>query len=87
MCLAIPMLIVETHPDGTGIVELNGLRQTVNLSLVEAAQPGRHVIVHAGFAIEMLDEQQAGELIELFNQLAAQTPSFPSSGFSGQTHE
>jgi hydrogenase expression/formation protein HypC len=78
------MLIVEVHPDGTGIVELNGLRQTVNLSLVDAAEPGRYVIVHAGFAIETLDETHAHELIELFDQLAAQMPQPADSGQPGQ---
>lgn len=78
------MLIVEVRPDGTGIVELNGLRQPVNLSLIEAAQPGRYVIVHAGFAIETLDEIQARELIDLFDQLAAQIPHPPESGQPGQ---
>lgn len=83
MCLAIPMLVVEVHPDGTGIVELNGLRQPVNLSLVDTVKPGGYVIVHAGFAIETLDETQAHELIELFDQLAAQMPQPAVSGSPG----
>jgi hydrogenase expression/formation protein HypC len=83
MCLAIPMLLIEVKPNGIGIVELNGLQQEVNLGLVEDARPGRYVIVHAGFAIETLDEVQARELIDLFAQLAAQIPNPPTSERTG----
>ena len=78
------MLIVEVCADGTGVAELNGLRQRVNLSLVDSVQTGQYVIVHAGFAIEILDEAQARELIDLFEQLAAQMPATLKSGQTGQ---
>jgi hydrogenase expression/formation protein HypC len=70
MCLAIPMKIVETRNDGTGVVELDGSRREANLSLLADPQIGDYVIVHAGFAIEKLDEEDANERIALFDELA-----------------
>ena len=70
MCLAIPMQIVEIHDDGTGLADLDGARQKVDLSLVADGGDGDYVIVHAGFAIEKLDEQEAAERIALFEEMA-----------------
>ena len=70
MCLAIPMKIVELKDDNEGITELEGVRYEVNLSLVEGVQEGSYVIVHAGFAIEALDEEDAQERVKLFDEMA-----------------
>lgn len=76
MCLAVPMKIVEVRPDRMGIAELDGSRQEVNLALVPDAGVGSHVIVHAGFAIERLNEHEANAILEVFEELAAQqTPA------------
>jgi len=71
MCLAVPMRIVALREDGSGVAELDGSRHAVDLSLVESPSRGDYVIVHAGFAIEKLDEAQANERIALFEELAA----------------
>ncbi len=70
MCLAVPMRIQEIRPDGMGIGELAGTRHEVDLSLVKAPGVGDYVIVHAGYAIEKLDENEAGERLALFKELA-----------------
>lgn len=64
------MQIVEARPDGSGIVELEGTRYEVNLSLIDAPIAGEYVIVHAGYAIEKLNEREAAENLELFRELA-----------------
>jgi hydrogenase expression/formation protein HypC len=64
------MKIVEIRNDGTGIVDLDGSRHEANLSLIAAPKVGDYVIVHAGFAIEKLDEQEANEQLALFAELA-----------------
>ncbi|MGQ9662085.1 MAG: HypC/HybG/HupF family hydrogenase formation chaperone [Kiritimatiellia bacterium] len=69
MCLAVPMRIVEIRPDGSAVAELDGVRRAVELSLVENAPVGCYVIVHAGYAIEVLDEQEANERIAFFAEL------------------
>ena len=72
MCLAVPMKIVEVRPDKVGVAELDGIRQDVNLSLVPDAGVGSYVIVHAGFAIERLNEREANAILAVFEEMAAQ---------------
>jgi len=68
MCLAVPMRVVSTEgPHGT--VELGGVEQDVNLTFTPDAAPGDYVIVHAGFALERLDEAEAQRTIALLNDL------------------
>lgn len=84
MCLAVPMRLVALSDDGTGVAELDGARHTVDLALLESVAVGDYVIVHTGFAIERLDQQEADARLELFRQLgeAYRNQSEPS-GESG----
>ena len=60
MCLAVPLKIVSV--DGKRAVgEAGGLTQTLRVDFLPDIQPGDYVMVHAGFAIERLSEQQARE--------------------------
>ncbi len=69
MCLAVPLKIVgKNGADGVG--EFDGVRRRVRLDFVPQAQMGDYVIVHAGFAIEKLDEQQARENLEALQEVA-----------------
>ncbi len=70
MCLAIPMRVVSVE-GASGTVELGGVKQPVNFSLLPEVAPGEYVIVHAGFALERLDEAEARRTIELINELTA----------------
>ena len=67
MCLAIPGKVVDVEGD-VGRVDFGGVQREVNLSLVEAGV-GEYVVVHAGFAIEVLDEKAALETLELFRDI------------------
>ncbi len=69
MCLAVPMEIVEISEDGNGVAALEGSRAQVNLSLIENPACGDYVIVHAGFAIEKLDREEADERLRMFEEL------------------
>lgn len=60
MCLAVPLKI-EDIMGAEGIGEFDGLRRKVRLDFVPGAKRGDYVLVHAGFAIEVLDEKQAEE--------------------------
>jgi hydrogenase expression/formation protein HypC len=66
------MKIVEVRPDRMGVAELEGSRQEVNLSLVPDAVVGSYVIVHAGFAIERMNEHEANTILAVFEEMAAQ---------------
>lgn len=70
MCLAVPMQIMEITERGSGVADIDGSRYDVDLSLIENPAKGDFVIVHAGFAIEKLDEQEANERLKLFEEMA-----------------
>jgi hydrogenase expression/formation protein HypC len=71
MCLAVPMKLIELADKTHGVTELNGTRYNVDLSLVADANVGDFLIVHAGFAIEKLDQEEADERLRLFDGMAA----------------
>ena len=68
MCLAIPARVIEV--EGTRAkAELSGNIISADLSLVDGAAVGDWVLVHAGFAIEKLDPEDAKETLELFAEM------------------
>jgi hydrogenase expression/formation protein HypC len=69
MCLGIPVQIKEIKGD-SGIVELSGVQREASLILVPQAKVGDWVILHAGFAIQILDEAEAKETLRLLEELA-----------------
>jgi len=71
MCLAIPMRVERLLPEGKALVRQDGLETVVDISLVERAQPGDHLIIHAGYAIEVLDSAEAEERLKLFGEAGA----------------
>jgi hydrogenase expression/formation protein HypC len=68
MCLAVPARIVEKKGDNAKVDFGGGTTREVNIALVNA-EVGEYVIVHAGFAIEVLDEEEAKETLNLWNEL------------------
>ena len=68
MCVAIPLKITDKN-DKDGICEMNGVRRHIRLDLVPKASVGDYVIVHAGFAIEILKEKQALENLEAIREV------------------
>jgi hydrogenase expression/formation protein HypC len=73
MCLAIPMKLIRLRDDGTGVGDIDGTLHDVDLSLIESPAIDDYLIVHAGFAIERLDEDEANKRLQLFEDLAAQS--------------
>jgi hydrogenase expression/formation protein HypC len=72
MCLAIPSRIVEIK-DGLGIIDADGVIRKVSLLLLDEAQVGDYVIVHAGFALHKIDEEAAMESIKILREALALT--------------
>ena len=68
MCLAIPAKIVELEDDNLAKVDILGVSRTVSDDLTPQAQVGDYVLVHAGFAIEVVDPQYAQETIDLVKE-------------------
>lgn len=75
MCLAIPAQIVDLLPDQQAIVELDGIRKRISSTLTPEADIGDYVIVHVGYAIGMLDPDEAKQTLRLFEELAASDAS------------
>ncbi len=70
MCLAIPSRIVKIE-NQMATIDVDGVQRQAGLLLLENAQVGDWVIVHAGFAIHKIDEGVAKETLELLRQAAS----------------
>lgn len=69
MCLAIPARIVEIEDNRMASIDIMGVTRKVSLDLVPEAVVGDHVLVHAGFALQVVDEEFANETLELLKEL------------------
>jgi hydrogenase expression/formation protein HypC len=69
MCLAIPSRITKIENE-MAVIDVDGVQREASLLLLEDARVGDYVIVHAGFAIQKLDEAAAQETLELLRQAA-----------------
>jgi hydrogenase expression/formation protein HypC len=63
MCYAIPAKVLETIGD-TAVVDYGGIRKEVNISLVDGISIGDYLLVHAGFAIEILERDAAKKALQ-----------------------
>lgn len=68
MCLAVPMKIKTVSPP-TAVGESGGLTQDIRIDFVEDVTPGDYVIVHAGFAIQKMTEEQALENMRFLEEI------------------
>ncbi|CAA9890738.1 Hydrogenase maturation factor HypC [Candidatus Methylobacter favarea] len=76
MCLAIPGQLISLSDDRdplarTGRVSFSGIRKEISLAYVPDAKINDYVIVHAGFALSVLDEADAVASLQAFNDLSA----------------
>jgi len=69
MCLAIPVQIEETEGSEATVV-IGGVRRKISIALTPEARVGHYVLVHAGYAIGILDEEEAKESLKLFEEMA-----------------
>lgn len=69
MCLAVPMKLT-TRDEMGGTVELDGIEREVSLMLLPEAQVGDYILVHAGYAIGKVDEDEARATIAILRELA-----------------
>lgn len=75
MCLGIPGEIVEIEDSAEGLahgtVSFGGVRKRVCLAYVPEAKVGDYAVVHAGFALNLVDEKEAQEVFDLLRQIDA----------------
>jgi hydrogenase expression/formation protein HypC len=74
MCLAVPGQIADLVDESVGLasVEIAGVRRTVNVGLLDDPAPGDWVLVHVGFAISRVDEEEARATLGLLEQMGAE---------------
>ena len=70
MCLAVPMRVVALLADGMAEVEAGAVRVRASLALIDGVAVGDYVIVHAGYAINRLDVDEAEQTLALFAEIA-----------------
>ena len=72
MCLAVPSKVIKIDGD-TAEVEIGGIRKQVSLSLVsdQAVQIGEYVLIHTGYAITKIDEEEAKSILDAWKQVLA----------------
>jgi hydrogenase expression/formation protein HypC len=70
MCLAIPAKIMNIDGEKANVDFGQGVLREVNVSLVEA-KVGEYVLVHAGYAIQVIEEEDAKETLSLWNSILA----------------
>lgn len=68
MCLAVPARIVNIN-ELIATIDVNGVQRDCSLNLVPEAIVGDWVLVHAGFAVQIVDEREAEETMKLFREL------------------
>lgn len=79
MCLAIPGKIISINDEQdpvmrTGMVSFDGAEREVNLSMVPEARIDDYVMVHVGFALNVIDADEARLTLEVINKLEEQKP-------------
>ncbi len=68
MCLAVPGKIIEIQ-DLLATVDISGVTRKISLMLLPETKVGEFVLVHAGFAIQAIDEEEVRKTLELFKEL------------------
>jgi len=68
MCIAIPARI-KSIQETMARIEVGGVERSASLQFTPEAKPGDYVLIHAGFAIHVIDEQEAQETLKLFEEL------------------
>jgi hydrogenase expression/formation protein HypC len=74
MCLGIPGKITDIYEKDTlkmGKLDFGGVKKEVCLAYVPEAQVGDYALIHVGFAISLMDEDEALETLKLINEVAA----------------
>jgi hydrogenase expression/formation protein HypC len=73
MCLAIPGRILELVDDANRLakVDVAGVQRTINVGLLDGAEPGDWVLIHVGFALSKVDEDEAEATIKLLEGMGA----------------
>jgi hydrogenase expression/formation protein HypC len=65
MCLAIPAKVLALEPDDMAVVSVENIRKRISVGLLDAVSVGDYVLVHVGYALHLLSEQEAAQTLSL----------------------
>ena len=66
MCLAVPARVVELREGDRALVDVGGVRKEISLALVNGVAAGDYVVLHVGYALQVLDQAEAEKTVALF---------------------
>ncbi len=69
MCLAVPAQIIKVLEDERAVVSLGGIEKEISIALLDRASAGDYVILHVGYALTRLDEDEAQKTLALFAEM------------------
>jgi hydrogenase expression/formation protein HypC len=69
MCLGVPVKIIQVKGN-EGVAEFKGIKKKISLKLLDKVKKGDYVILHAGFAIQKMEPEEALETLKLFEELS-----------------
>lgn len=70
MCLAIPIRVEALLPDDMARVTLSGVSKIVSIALLEDVRVGDYVLIHVGYALTLLDPDEAEQTLALMREAA-----------------
>ncbi|NJM83830.1 MAG: HypC/HybG/HupF family hydrogenase formation chaperone [Tabrizicola sp.] len=68
MCLAIPARVIALEPDDMAVVAFEGVRKRISVTLLDEVAEGDYVLVHVGYALRRLSEDEAARTLALMNE-------------------
>jgi hydrogenase expression/formation protein HypC len=69
MCLAVPVKIIAINGTNADI-DIGGVKRQISIQLTPEAKPGDYALVHTGYAISLMNEEEAQETLEIFKKMA-----------------
>ncbi len=87
MCLGIPAKVIELNNSKQGKIDYLGTKVKTNFALLEDVKIGDWVIVHAGFAISKLNEEEAKETLNLIHEYLKHSDSLAKKHANRETKE
>ncbi len=78
MCLAVPAKVLELRDDNMALVDISGTQREISLMVLDGdAAPGDFVLIHVGYAIEKIDEEEAARTLAMFEELSMLDEQLP----------
>ena len=71
MCLSVPVRVLEVHDASWATVDMGGVTKRVSIDLIEDVSVGDYGLMHVGFAIQKVDEEDAQKTLALFEDMLA----------------